>query len=354
MNHERSTKKKVANKKTKTSSSKRSSKKRMKKRIRKIILLELVILCLFIPFIFIYLQLNKIENYEINPADIDINEFHDPNIKEYQNIVVYGVDSRANDLKKNTRSDSIMIISIHKKSKKIKIASVYRDSYLYIDPSHGKTKINHAYAYGGPTLSMSTLNRNLDLNITDFVTVNFSALTNVIDLLGGIELDITETELDWVNKYTKDVAGINKTKATYLKHAGKQTVTGTQATAYCRVRYTKGGDFTRAERQRTVIGQILKKMKSTSIPTLLSIYNEIAPQIYTSFSKNDILLLATGIFSYNIEDTTGFPFEHSEQRINSADVVVPTTLSSNVIQLHEYLFETSNYEPSETVKGYSN
>lgn len=332
---------------------KRKKKRKKKKKLRIIIFLELLVICLFLPILFLYLQIDKIENFDMSDVTIDENKINDENIKDYQNIVVYGVDSRENDLKKNTRTDSIMIISIHKKTKAVKIASVFRDTYVYIDSKHGYTKINHSYAYGGPELAISTLNRNFDLDVKDFVTVNFSALTHIVDKLGGITLDIKEEELQWVNKYTKDVAKINGTTATYLKKTGKQKVTGTQATAYCRVRYTSGGDFTRAQRQRTVLEQIFKKAKKSSIPTLVSLINEMAPQIYTSLDKKDIFILASAIFSYDIKETKGFPFDNSPQMINGASVVVPTTLSSNVTKLHEFLFDTKDYIPSNTVQGYS-
>lgn len=332
--------------------SKGGQKKKKKKRLRLLLLIEIILILLLVPVAFFVYQISRIPTYHMDESQITINDLKNDDMKNYRNIVVFGVDSRANDLKKNTRSDSIIVVSIHKKTKEIRLLSLYRDTSVKID-GHGYTKLNHAYAYGGPELAISTINKNFDLDIKDFVTVNFSALTNVIDQLGGIPIDITEAELAYVNAYTRDVARINGTECIYLKKAGKQTLNGTQATAYCRVRYTKGGDFTRAQRQRTVLYAIMEKAKSSSVPTLVSLMDTMLPQIYTSLNTTDILSLSTGIFSYDIKEDAGFPFDSKNQKLNKADMVVPTTLSSNVTKLHEYLFQTQGYTPTETVASIS-
>ncbi|SES70079.1 LCP family protein [[Clostridium] polysaccharolyticum] len=330
-----------------------SKKGRRKRRIRRLLALELILIILLIPAAFAVISLSKIQVYKADLDSVAQNDVKDPNMKNFTNIVVYGVDSRANELDKNTRSDSIMVVSINKKTKDIKLSSIYRDTYVNI-PDHGFSKITHAYAYGGPALSISTINRNTDLDIKDFVTVNFSALTNVIDLLGGIELDINKAELKYVNAYTRDVARINGMDFTYIKSPGKQLVTGVQATGYCRVRYTKGGDFTRAERQRTVLKAIFEKAKKSNPITLYKVANEILPQIYTSLSTGEIMKLGASLPFYKMADSQGFPFEKTTPTIKGASVVVAQTLASNVTELHEYLFGTSGYEPSGTVKEFSN
>ena len=329
-----------------------SKKGRRKRRLRRILLFELILIILLIPVAVAIVSLSKIQVYEADLEHVVQNNVNDPNMNDYTNLIVYGVDSRANELDENTRSDSIIIVSINKKTKDIKLSSIFRDTFSSID-GHGFTKINHAYAYGGPELSISTINRNFDLNITDFVTVNFSALTNVIDLLGGIELTINEDELDYVNAYTRDVAKINGVDYTYIKSAGTQTVTGVQATGYCRVRYTAGGDFTRAERQRTVMKAIFEKAKKANPITLYKVANEILPQIYTSLSTGEILKLGAALPFYNMADSQGFPFDNKTGKINGQSVVVPTTLSENVTDLHEYLFGTASYTPSDTVNSIS-
>lgn len=327
-------------------------KKKRKKRMRFLLVLEILFIIILIPTAFFIYQFTRIPTYKMKPDSITVNAIASDDIEGYRNIAIFGVDSRANDLEKNTRSDSIMVASIHKKTKDVKLVSIYRDTFVNID-GHGYTKINHAYSYGGPELAITTINKNFDLNITDFITVNFNALTNVIDALGGVTIDITEAEIDYVNKYIKDVAKINGTECIYLKQTGEQLLNGTQATAYCRVRYTKGGDFTRAKRQRTVLQQITKQAKSASIPTLARIINDMLPQVYTSLTATEILGLSTGVFSYSITGETGFPFDNTPKTIHKASVIVPTSLSSNVIKLHEFLFDTQDYIPSDVVARYS-
>lgn len=329
------------------------SKKKKKHRLRNFLLFEFVIILFIVPAAYLFYMIQKIPHYEMDYSKVEHNEILDDNMKNYRTIAIFGVDSRTNELQDNTRSDSIIIASIHKKTKKVKLISIYRDTYLYVNEKHGYTKINHAYSYGGPELAISVINKNLDLNIQDFVTVNFSAVTNVIDALGGVTIPITEAELDYVNAYTRDVARINGTKCVYLKKPGKQVLNGTQATAYCRVRYTKGGDFTRAERQRRVMQQILKEAKSSNPVTLFKVANEMLPQIYTSMNSAKILGLSSSVFFYKVEGDAGFPFDNSPKTINKASVVVPKTLSSNVSKLHEYLYDTKNYKPTKTVKSYS-
>lgn len=327
-------------------------KKRKKKKNKLVIALIIILILLLAIVFFVINQLDKISTHDLKEENITINDIKNEDIKGYTNIAIFGVDSRANELTKNTRSDSIIIASINNKTKEVKLVSLYRDTYVNIE-GHGYGKLNSAYAKGGPELAISTINRNFDLDVTDFVTVNFSAVTNIVDALGGVEIDIKQDEIKEVNRYTKDVAKINGTKAKQIKKAGKQTLDGTQATAYSRVRYTSGNDFRRTERQRTVIYAAVDKAKSSGITTLYSLAQEILPQVYTSLKTTDILSLAKDAFSYGIVDDTGFPFEKEGKTINKASVVLPIDLSKNVIDLHKYLFETQDYTPSNTVQGIS-
>ncbi len=327
-------------------------KKKKKSKLKIIFILEILFIIILIPVIYLYIQLEKIPTADIDESKIIQNDIDNSDLKKYRNIVIFGVDSRANDLKKNTRSDSIIVVSINKATKDVKLVSLYRDNYVSID-GHGYTKLNHAYSYGGPELALSTINTNFDLDATEFVTVNFSALTNVIDLLGGITLDIEESELKYVNAYARDVAKINKTTYNKITSPGSQVVDGTQATGYARVRNTSGGDYRRAERQRTIIEQIFKKAKSSNITTLISIMNEMIPQVYTSLDTAELLNYGKDILFYNVGEQTGFPFDKKSKKINGTSYVLADTLESNVVQLHQFLFGTENYVPSETVKSRS-
>ncbi len=323
-----------------------SDRKKQHKRNKIILFLE-IILILFAGIFAIFLYtFEKLDNIEWTDSDIYKNSLS-YDMDGYTNIAIFGVDSRENDLTKNTRSDSIIIASINNRSKKVKLVSLYRDTYVYI-PDHGYTKLNHAYAYGGPKLAIETINRNFDLNITDFVTVNFSAVTDIVDELGGITVNIKKEELKQVNRYAKDVANINNKEWTKIEKPGEQTLTGVQATGYCRVRYTAGGDFTRTERQRTVISAILAKAKSNPVK-LIKALSTVLPQISTGMDKAELIKLSVFLPFYNIDEQSGFPFENKTTKINGASVVLPTTLSSNVISLHKYLFDIDNYQPSDTV-----
>ena len=199
---------------------------RRKKQRKKHIRIFILILLLFIMAgVFLILSLvNKIDEIKNHPLEqVSLNEgLSDPNMKDFTNIVVFGVDSRANALQENTRSDSIILVSINNKTHNVKLTSIFRDTYTRID-GHGYTKINHAYSYGGPDLAVNTINQNFDLDVQDFITVNFSALSNVIDALGGITLNIHKNERKWVNAYARDVAKINGTSYEKIKKPGKQT-----------------------------------------------------------------------------------------------------------------------------------
>lgn len=325
-----------------------ANKRKRKKHTKLILLIELVLILIAIAVGIIVLLYSKINKPDWDDGKVYTNELNDDNMSRYINIALFGVDSRANDLTKNTRSDSIMIASINKYTNKIKLLSLYRDTYVFI-PEHGYTKLNHAYAYGGPKLAIETINRNFDMNITDYITVNFSALTDVIDALGGVTINVTSEELNEVNRYAKDVARINGREWTKIEKAGEQTLTGVQATGYSRVRYLKGGDYARAGRQRTVIDAIIKKARHSGPKKLYNAADCFLPQTATSLSGTEFARLVSFFPLYNIESQDGFPFDKTNKTINKAAVVVCNTLPSNVKKLHEYLFETKDYNPSQTV-----
>ncbi len=316
-----------------------------------ILIFELMIIGVVLAAIYFYDKLNKIQYDDSRDAMIQINQ--EAEVEEgYRNIALFGVDSRDNALEKSTHSDTIVIASINNKTKDVKLISIYRDTYVDIT-GEGYNKINAAYFKGGYSLALSTINTNFDLDVKDFVTVNFSAIVNAIDLLGGIELDITKSELKYLNGYVRELNRINKTKVPALKSAGTQTVNGTQATAYARIRYTKGGDFKRAERQRIVLQKIFDKVKTSDISTINTMIDEMFPQVYTNLSTIEILDLAKDVFSYNIVDNTGFPFEKDAHTYKKVSYVFPINLQDNVIRLHEFMYGDDGYVPSTRVQEYS-
>lgn len=326
--------------------------KRKKRRSRLILFIDLFLLIILLGIGYFFFMTSKTQFNNSVDDSIVVNDLDNDDIGGYRNIAIFGVDSRDNALEKSTHSDTIVIASINRKTKDIKLVSVYRDTYVDI-PDKGFNKINAAYFKGGYALALNTLNTNFDLNIKEYVTVNFNAVCKVIDLLGGITLDITDEELKYVNGYTKELNKINGTNVGKLKSAGTQVVNGTHATAYARIRYTAGGDFKRAERQRIVIEKIFEAAKKTDLLTINSIVNEIFPQIATNLDSIDMLSLAKDILSYNITDESGFPFEKQADYYKKVSYVFPIDLSANVTKLHEFLFDTENYVPTTKVQSVS-
>lgn len=327
-------------------------KKRKKKKTKFLLIIDLILLIIVLSLGYFFYITTRTQLDVSGDDSIIVNELDSEDIGGYRNIAIFGVDSRDNSLEKSTHSDTIIIASINNKTKDIKLASIYRDTYVNI-PDNGFNKINAAYFKGGYALALNTINTNFDLNIKEYVTVNFDAVCKVIDLLGGITLDITDEELKYVNGYTKELNEINGTNVGKLPSSGTQVVNGTHATAYARIRYTSGGDFKRAERHRIVIQKIFDKAKSSDLLTINSVFNEIFPQVYTNLNSLDMLDLTKDIFSYHMVDQTGFPFEKTADYYNKVSYVFPIDLSANVTQLHKFLFDDAAYIPSSTVQDYS-
>ena len=245
-----------------------------------------------------------------------------------------GLDNRSNKLKSGN-SDTMIIASIDNDTKKVKLVSVYRDTYLRIgEDSEGNgqyNRANAAYAKGGAEQFLNMLNTNLDLNVTDFVSVDFQAVAEAVELLGGIDVELKEEEVVHLNNYCVETSKVTGMDYTPLKKtAGVHHLNGVQTVAYARIRYTAGNDFRRAARQREVIYKIVEKAKNADVATLSKILDKVFPNIYTSFSKAEILQMGMSMLSYDIEDQTGFPFDHLYgQRVKDAvgiDVVLPVTL----------------------------
>ncbi len=295
-------------------------------------------------------SLDKIQIVNEDDEKIEQNEGV-VEVEGFRNIVIFGLDTRDNSLKRGN-SDTIMIASINKKTKDVKLVSIYRDTYVSI-PELGYTKINAAYANGGYSLALTTINKNLDLDITEYVTVNFRVVIDLIDRLGGITLDIEKNELKTLNGYVRELNRINGTDSRGLSSAGKQTVNGTQATAYARIRYTEGGDFKRTERQRIVLGKVFEKVKSSKLTTILDLIDDIFPQVATNLTKSELIDLAKDVFSYDIVEQSGFPFEKVAKNYKKVSYVFPVHLEENVVRLHQLLFDDKEYTPSDMVQEYS-
>ena len=285
---------------------------------------------------------NKLEKVEIDKDNIGITEEVEEKLSQYSdsiiNIALFGVDAVDGEA---GRSDSIMIATIDTVHKKLKLTSIMRDSYVAID-GHGNDKINHAYAFGGPQLAIKTLNENFDLNIEDFASVNFETLPKIIDKIGGIELDIDADELEYINGYIAHLNNINGTSEPAIESTGLQHVSGTQALAFCRIRYTSGGDYKRTERHREVLTKIFEKIETlpaTSYPSLLL---EVLPMVNTSLTYNEILDLGTEVLKLGDSsmELERFPLdEYCEGKMIDGIYYLSFDKETTVDQLHSYIFE---------------
>lgn len=351
----------------------KNAKRSAGKQKAKLVFLIVEIIIILTMMVVLYLVMNKTSEgpkvtyldpkaVEIAP-EVEEQKEEGGTMRGYMNIALFGLDAETeSQLYKGSRSDTIMIASINLDTGDIKLVSVYRDSYLNIGPykSGGKEvpeyywKANSAYSYGGAEQAVKMLNKNLDLDITDFVAVGYEGLRKVIDGLGGITIDIDSVELKHINNYQYTIATeVLDCDYTPVTKTGMQQVDGLQAAAYCRIRYTKGDDFARAARQREVLRAIEAKAKETDLVTLTKVFNDCIENIYTSIDSDDILELIGNIMNYRIVEEGGFPDESMRTTGNigaKGSCVIPTDLESNVVWLHHFLFDDEEYTVSGTVR----
>ena len=298
-----------------------------------IIILILLGLALGIGYAFISDKLSNVNFVDIDEANIELNSGVEQELKDYRNIAIFGLDSRDNSFS-NSRSDCIIIVSINKKTNDVKLTSVYRDTYVDIE-GHGLDKITHAYAYGGPELAINTLNKNLDLNITEFVAVKFDTVETIVDGIGGITLTITDSEASQIG----------------FSSGGTYTLDGKEALAYSRIRKIDS-DYQRTERMRTVLEAVFNKVKKQELSEISNFVDIVLPHISTNMSTNSIISLVPSAVFYKITDSTGWPYDVSGYS-SDAWYGVPVTLESNVKEFHQNIFGISDYTPSETVEEIS-
>lgn len=307
--------------------------KRRKRKRRRVILLEItaLVLVLFVGFFMLKQKTNQ---------------------QGYWTIAVFGVDSRDGKLDKGTLSDVEMLCNIDKATGEIKLVSVYRDTYLKINSKGTYHKINEAYFKGGHKQAVEALNENLDLAIDDYATFNWKAVADAINVLGGIDLEISDSEFAYINSFITETVNSTGIGSYQLKRAGMNHLDGVQAVAYARLRLMDT-DFNRTERQRKVVNLAMEKAKKADMATLSRLVTTVFPQISTSIGMDDIMSMAKGIHKYHIGETTGFPFSRTTMRIGKMDCVIATTLESNVIDLHQLLYDQTDYSPSLAVKSIS-
>ena len=335
-------------------------KKKKKNKGLKIFLIILLILFIIVAglgvagYTFVNGKIGKMQKENIDTTAVGINEETKQELKGYRNIALLGIDSRADDYGLGNRSDCMMIASINQETNEIKLISVYRDTYVYVMENGTKRldKITHAYSYGGAQNTLKSLNEAMDLNITEFVTVNFDAVIAAVDSLGGVYIDIDKSEIKYVNDYIDATSESSGVKSSHITHAGRQKLDGVQAVSYTRVRYTAGGDYKRTERMRTVVEAMLSKAKTLNVGQLNSFADTILPKIRTNISTSEIWGLIPKLASFKVTESIGWPYDTKGITLDRW-YGVPVTLQSNVERLHKEAFEQEDYEASDTVKEMS-
>lgn len=297
--------------------------------------------------------LDNVGRIELDPEMIGINPEVDAELSNYRNIAILGIDARDMSSDEDVRSDAIIVASINKETYEIKMFSVYRDTLLDIGDDVGLDKITHAYYYGGPTKVLYTLNKNLDLNVKEVVVVNWKAVADTVDALGGIDVEIQDSEINEMNKYIQDtydnIGGSDKK----IESAGMQTLNGNQAVTYARIRKDAiTGDYRRNERMKIVVKAAFDKAKEFDISAIKKISNEILPEIKTNMTSSDMLSMAIKLNSYSMTDSVGWPYDVGSWS-SGAWYGPPVTLSSNVTKLHEQFFAQEDYVPTDDVQSIS-
>lgn len=359
----------------------KKSRKYKKMRRRKIIFgIEITVLLILSGILFVYAWINrsmdKMNQDTLDSSQIQINSEVKANtdlsqMSGTQVIALVGVDARGvegSELAESMNSDTIILCCIDHDKQEIRMVSIMRDTWMnmakYTDEYYEFDKANSAYNRGGPESMLSMLNTNLDFALTDYVTVNFKALADAIDVLGGLDIEMTNAECVHANNYNREVSeaqGVEYEAIPYDEDLGDdysevRHVSGALATSYARIRYGGGDDAKRTSRQRIVINLMVQKLKQnpTKIPEIL---DKVMGNVSTSLTKNEILELGMHAVTYTMGTSYAYPFQlcYGENVVNSIgeDVVIPVTLEFNVRELHEYLYPGLSYEPSAAVTEYS-
>lgn len=341
---------------------KKISKKQRRKRKLILFIVEIIILIIVAGALYVYSKLNLFNRKELDQSKVGKNEVSKETQQTFEGnttIALFGLDNRDQGVYDTGNSDVIMVMNINNDTKEVSLVSVYRDTYLNIAGEGEEEKFrkaNAAYSAGGAEQAVTMLNRNLDLDIDNYVAFDFKSVAEAIDILGGVEIDIeSQAEMDYLNDYISYTSEYVGGSDEMIDHLGKQTLNGVQAVSYARIRYTAGGDFKRAERQRRVLNELIKKAKDASLTELNELVSTIFPEVSTDLTQKDIISMMPVMLKYDMANSGGFPYDKTtdtpSKKIGS--IVIPCDLESNVIQLHKQLFGTENYQPSETVQSYN-
>ena len=335
---------------------KKIAKNKRKRRIITAIVAEILTLVFIFGYAYVYKIYSRPQRLEFKQDNIKNEELSVDDIqkmKGYWMIAIFGVDSRGTNVGKGTNADVNMIACINQDTGDIKLVSVYRDTYLNIDDKGSYNKINQAYATGGPEQAVRALNKNLDLNITDYITFNWKGVADAINILGGVDVEITKSEFKYINSFITETVKTTGIGSYQLKSAGMNHLDGVQAVAYGRLRLMDT-DYARTERQRKIIQLAFDKAKVADYSVLNNILVVVLPQVATSLSFSDLTNVALNITKYKLGETGGFPFAKGDANMGKKGAcVIPQTLESNVVELHKFLFGDEGYTTTDTVKKIS-
>ena len=330
--------------------------KRRRKMIIVFIILEIIFLLGTGLYRYAQNKISLIQPSQFKPAQVTNPNIPQGKVEEmegYWTIALFGVDSRNNSVGKGNNADVIIICNIDQGSGEIKLVSVFRDTYLSVSDNGLYNKINQAYFLGGPKQAVEALNRNLDLQIDDFATFNWKAVVDAVNILGGVDVELSKAEFYYINAYITETVEATGVGSYQLKQAGLNHLDGVQAVAYARLR-KMDTDFARTERQREIIDLCFQKLKKSDFAVVNNVMEAVFPQILSSVTIDDIIPAAKNLTKYTIADTMGFPAARSDANMGKKGAcVIPQTLESNVTLLHQFLFGDENYQPSDMVKKIS-
>ena len=340
--------KKKKNKSKKQNKGDKSKKPNWRKVLR-ILLIVLAVLVLGICAM-VWSLTDTFDRQKTNPEDFAISEKAAKELKGYRNIAILGTDSRADESYDVSRTDAIIVLSFKKSSGDLRMISVMRDSYLkfeYFDGELIYDKVTHANVYGGAVNTCAALNRGLDLNIDEYIMFNWKAVSDAVDALGGITINVKENEIGDLNHWGPETAENVGGTYTKIEKAGKQTLDGVQATTYCRIRKNSGGDSSRTGRYKKVVMATMKKAL-TQPWKLQELSENVFPNIRTNMTQGDILTLLPLAARMDMQPSISWPKEYYAGLLSDGiSYVVPITLESEVKRLHKKAFKQEDYQLSD-------
>ena len=336
-----------------SSKPKKADKPKNKKKKKKHIFLKLIasLLCITVIlgagfYFYAYSIIDKIERENLDTNNLGITS---ANYSGVQNIALLGLDTR--DDNKTGRSDAIVILTVDKTNRKIKLTSIARDSYVAIE-GHKNDKLTHAYAYGRSQLAVKTLNQNFGLEITDYVTMNFFELARIIDFIGGVTVDVDDAEFKELNSYVIPTTDFKDITCEYLKSAGVQKLSGAQAVCYARIRHTDG-DIERGNRQKEVLTAMFSEVKNLNPLKLPELAKLVLSECETSLETKDIMNLGIwAVLSAPEFEQLSIPNDNvpAKGKIYKGSWIYSYNLDDAKKEINDFIFEKNYYSPEEVEK----